>query len=61
MPRFEHVLLDQTEMDPGDVEGAAMGRVAHLLMMAAFGWQAETALETAARLAASLVPGRTMD
>ena len=62
MPRFEHVLLDQTGMDPGDVEGAVMGRIAQLLMMAAFGRQAETALEAAARLAAaSLVPGGTMD
>ena len=61
VPRFEHVLLDQTGMDPGDVGGAAMGRIAQLLMMAAFDRHADTALETAARLAASLVPGGTMD
>lgn len=61
VPRFEHVLLDQTRMDPGDVEGATMGRIVQLLMMAAFGRHAGTALETAAKLAASLVSVGTVD
>ncbi len=61
VPRFEHVLLDQTGLDPGDVEGATMGRIAQLLMMAAFGRHAGAALERAARLAASLVSGGTVD
>ncbi len=61
VPRFEHVLLDQTEMYPSDVTGTAMGRIAQLLMMAAFDRHPGTALETAAKLAASLVSGGTVD
>ena len=61
VPRFEHVLLDQTRLDPGDVEGATMGRIVQLLMMAAFGRHAGTALEIAAKLAASLVSAGTVD
>ena len=61
VPRFEHVLLDQTRLDPGDVVGAPMGRIVQLLMMAAFGRHAGTALETAANLAASLVSVGTVD
>ena len=61
VPRFEHVLLDQTRLDPGDVEGATMGRIVQLLMMAAFGRHADTALEIAAKLAASLVSVGTVD
>ena len=61
MPRFEHVLLDQTGLAPDEVEGAAMGRIVQLLMMAAFGRHADTALEIAAKLAASLVSVGTVD
>ncbi len=59
--RFEHVLLDQTGLDPGDVEGATMGRIVQLLMMAAFGRHTGAALETAAKLAVSLVSGGAVD
>ncbi len=55
------MLLDQTRLDPGDVEGATMGRIVQLLMMAAFGRHAVTALEMAAELAASLVSVGTVD
>ena len=61
MPRFEHVLLDQTRLDPGDVEGATMGRIVQLLMMAAFGRHTGIALDIAAKLAASLVSVGTVD
>lgn len=61
VPRFEHVLLDQTRLEPADVEGATMGRIVQLLMMAAFGRHTGAALETAAKLAASLVSGGTVD
>ena len=61
VPRFEHVLLDQTGLDPGDVEGATMGRIVQLLMMAAFGRHTGAALETAAKLAVSLVSGGAVD
>ncbi|MDE0343382.1 MAG: Rpn family recombination-promoting nuclease/putative transposase [Deltaproteobacteria bacterium] len=61
VPRFEHVLLDQTRLDPADVKGATMGRIVQLLMMAAFGRHAGAALETAAKLAASLVSVGTVD
>ncbi len=57
VPRFEHLLLDQTEMEPGGVEGGVAGRIAQLLMMAASGRHAREALEGAAGLLASLVPG----
>ena len=61
VPRFEHVLLDQTGLAPDDVEGTTMGRIVQLLMMAAFGRHGGTALETAAKLAASLVSGGAVD
>lgn len=61
VPRFEHVLLDQTRLDPGDVEGATMGRIVQLLMMAAFGRHVGEALERAAKLAASQVSSGTVD
>ena len=53
VPRFEHVLLDQTELEPESVEGGVAGRIAQLLMMAAAGRHAQAALEEAARLLAS--------
>ncbi len=57
VPRFEHVLLDQTELEPESVEGGVAGRIAQLLMMAAAGRHARAALEGAARLLASLGSG----
>ena len=57
VPRFEHVLLDQTELEPGGVEGGVAGCIAQLLMMAAAGRHARAALEGAAGLLASLGSG----
>ena len=57
VPRFEHVLSDQTELDPGGVEGGVTARIAQLLMMAAAGRHAHAALEGAAGLLASLGSG----
>ncbi len=54
VPRFEHVLLDQTGLAPEAVEGGLKGRIVQLLMMAAFDRHAGRALDLAARLAASL-------
>ncbi len=53
VPRFAHVLVDQTGLEPEGVEGGTRGRIAQLLMMAASGRHAEAALEAAARLAAT--------
>lgn len=53
MPRFAHVLVDQTGLEPEGVEGGTRGRIAQLLMMAASGRHADAALEAAARLAAT--------
>ncbi len=57
VPRFAHVLVDQTGLEPERVEGGTRGRIAQLLMMAACGRHADAALETAARLAASAIFG----
>ena len=57
MPRFEHVLVDQTGVGPDEVEGGLKGRIAQLLMMAAYGRHAGAAMEGAARLLASLSSG----
>ncbi len=57
VPRFEHVLMDQTELEPESVEGGVAGRIAQLLMMAAAGRHARAALEGAAGLLASLGSG----
>lgn len=55
VPRFAHVLVDQTGLEPERVEGGTRGRIAQLLMMAACGRHADAALEAAARLAASAI------
>ena len=55
VPRFAHVLVDQTGLEPERVEGGTRGRIAQLLMMAASGRHADAALEAAARLAASAI------
>lgn len=57
VPRFEHMLVDQTGVGPDEVEGGLKGRIAQLLMMAAYGRHAGAAMEGAARLLASLSSG----
>ena len=57
VPRFEHVLLDQTNVEPGEVEGEVKGRIAQLLMMAACGRHGGLAVEMAAQLFVRLHPG----
>ena len=57
VPRFEHMLVDQTGVGPDEVEGGLKGRIAQLLMMAAYGRHAGVAMEGAARLLASLSSG----
>jgi predicted transposase YdaD len=56
IPRFAHTLIDQTEMEPGSVEGGLKGRILQLLMMAAFDKYVAEAMERAAQLAADLPP-----
>ena len=53
IPRFAHVLLDQTALGPASVGGNVKGRIAQLLLMAAFGQEAHEALRLAAELASS--------
>ena len=50
IPRFVHVLLDQTGLAPEAIAGNVKARIVQLLMMAAFGRQAEEALRLAAEL-----------
>ena len=54
VPRFAHVLLDQTVLGPEAVVGGVRGRIARLLLMAAFGQKTPDALRLAAALASSL-------
>ena len=51
IPRFAHVLLDQTTLAPEAVAGNVKTRIVQLLMMAAFGHWAPEALRLAAELA----------
>ena len=51
IPRFAHVLLDQTGLAPEAVAGNVKTRIVQLLMMAAFGHRAPEALRLAANLA----------
>ena len=51
IPRFAHVLLDQTGLAPEAVAGNVKTRIVQLLMMAAFGHRAPEALRLAAELA----------
>lgn len=48
--RFEHLLLDQTTLRPNEVEGGLKGRLARLVMMAAYKQHGAQAVEMAARL-----------
>ena len=57
VPRFAHELLDQTTLEPEAVAGGVKGRIAQLLMMAAFNRHVEAALQLTAQLALSLHAG----
>ena len=57
VPRFEHLLLDQTNVGPGEVEGEVKGQIAQLLMMAASGRHGRLPADMAARLLTRLHPG----
>ena len=50
VPRFTHELVDQTTLEPEAVGGGLKGRIAQLLMMAAFGRNVDTALQLTAQL-----------
>ncbi len=54
-PRFAHVLLDQTTLEPEEVAGEVNARIAQLLMMVAFNRHVEAALELAAALVRRLL------
>lgn len=54
IPKFAHELLDQTTLEPGAVSGGVKGRIAQLLMMAAFNRHVGAALELTAQLVLSL-------
>ena len=55
VPRFEHLLFDQSQVQPRAVRGALRGRITQLMMMAAYRHRRE-ALRNAARLLATLPP-----
>ena len=55
VPRFEHLLFDQSQVKPRAVRGALRGRITQLMMMAAYRHRRE-ALRSAARLLATLPP-----
>ncbi len=61
VPRFAHLLLDQTNLKPDEVEGAARGRVAQWLMMAAYGRHVALAMDMAAQLLRQLRLQREID
>lgn len=50
VPRFTHELLDQTTLEPEAIGGGLKGRIAQLMMMAAFGRNVDTALQLTAQL-----------
>ena len=54
MPRFEHLLIDQTEQSPESVPGALAARLAQIAMMAAFREAREALLASATRLMGEL-------
>lgn len=55
VPRFEHLLFDQSQVKPRAVRGALRGRITQLMMMAAYRHR-RAALRSAARLLATLPP-----
>lgn len=61
VPRFAHLLLDQTKLKPNEVEGGAKGRVAQWLMMAAYGRHVALAMDMAAQLLRQLRQEREID
>ena len=54
VPRFEHVLIDQTRQSPDSVPGAPAARLAQVAMMAAFRQARGELLESATRLMGEL-------
>ena len=54
VPRFEHLLIDQTQQSPDSVPGALAARLAQVAMMAAFRQAREELLESATRLMGEL-------
>ena len=50
VPRFEHLMIDQTEQGPEAVTGAVAARLLQIAMMAAFREASEELLERATRL-----------
>ena len=54
VPRFEHVLIDQTRQSPDSVPGGLAARLAQVAMMAAFRQAREELLESATRLMGEL-------
>ncbi|MDD9987374.1 MAG: Rpn family recombination-promoting nuclease/putative transposase [Spirochaetaceae bacterium] len=54
VPRFEHVLIDQTRQSPDSVPGGLAARLAQVAMMAAFRQAREDLLESATRLMGEL-------
>ena len=55
VPRFTHLLIDQSLIVPGEVRGRLPGRIAQLMMMAPFRHRQE-ALRRAVHLLAELLP-----
>ena len=54
VPRFEHLLIDQTQQSPDSVPGALAARLAQVAMMAAFRQAREELLESATLLIGEL-------
>ncbi|MDE0220515.1 MAG: Rpn family recombination-promoting nuclease/putative transposase [Spirochaetaceae bacterium] len=54
VPRFEHLLIDQTRQSPKSVPGALSAKLAQIAMMAAFREPREELLESATRLMGEL-------
>ncbi len=61
VPGFAHELLDQTTLEPDAVGGGPRGRIAQLLMMAAFDRHLDAALRLTARLLPLLRRGGGVD
>ena len=53
-PQFKHLLVDQSQMGVGAVQGETLGRLAQLALMAAARREVRAALETAVRLMGEL-------
>ena len=55
VPRFDHLLIDQSQVRPEEVRGELQGRIAQLMMMAPYRHRRE-ALRRAVQLLAELLP-----